>query len=100
MLFRTVLMALVVCVLMSGIYFAGKSGANPEVYGNDFDVYYYAAREIIGGRDPYQHSLGEWTPYIYPPLLAELVVPLALAPLPIAAYLWFLINAGAIFAAA
>lgn len=99
-IFRAVFAVLVVSVLTSGIYFARQSGANAEVYGNDFNVYYYAAREIIAGRDPYQRSLGEWTPYIYPPLLAELTVPLALLPLPAAAYLWFLINAGSIVAAA
>lgn len=97
---RVVVLVLAIAVLVSGLYFARKSGTNPEVYGNDFSVYYHAAREVIAGRDPYQHSLGEWTPYIYPPLLAELLVPLALLPLPVAAYLWFLINAASIVAAA
>lgn len=97
---RAVLGVLVLFVLLSGLYFARMSGTNAEAYGNDFSVYYHAAREVISGRDPYQHSLGEWTPYIYPPLLAELVVPLALLPLPVAAYLWFLVSACSIVAAA
>lgn len=97
---RVVVLVLALTVLVSGLYFARKSGTNPEAYGNDFNVYYHAAREVITGRDPYQHSLGEWTPYIYPPLLAELIVPLALLPLPVAAYLWFLINVASIVAAA
>jgi alpha-1,2-mannosyltransferase len=97
---RAVVGVLALGVLVSGLYFAGKSGANPEVYGNDFNVYYHAAGEVMGGGDPYQHSLGDWTPYIYPPLLAELIVPLALLPLPVAAYLWFLISAASIVAAA
>jgi hypothetical protein len=92
--------AVSLAVLIGGLYFAGRSGADPEIYGNDFNVYYHASREVIAGRDPYQHSLSEWTPYLYPPLLAELLVPLALLPLPIAAYIWFLINAGSVFAAA
>jgi hypothetical protein len=96
---RAIIVMLALAVLSSGLYFAQKSGANAEVYGNDFSVYYHAAREVIAGRDPYQHSLGEWTPYIYPPLLAELIVPLALLPLPAAAYLWFLINAASVVAA-
>ena len=91
---------LVVCVLSSGVYFAHKSGTNTEVYSNDFNVYHHAAKEILAGRDPYQNSLGEWTPYLYPPLLAELLVPLAMLPLPIAAYLWFLISAASMFSAA
>lgn len=98
--YRAVFVVLGVCVLTSGIYFARRSGANAEVYSNDFNVYYYAAREIVAGHDPYQRSLGEWTPYLYPPFLAELIVPLALLPLPVAAYLWFLINAASIAAAA
>ena len=97
---RAVVGVLAVAVVVGGLYFARQSGTNPEVYRNDFNVYYHAARELIGGGDPYQHSLGDWTPYIYPPLLAELIVPLALLPLPVAAYIWFLINATSIVAAA
>jgi len=97
---RAVVGVLALAVVVGGLYFARQSGTNPEVYRNDFNVYYHAAREVMGGGDPYQHSLGDWTPYIYPPLLAELIVPLALLPLPVAAYLWFLINATSIVAAA
>src|SRR4030095_15964222 len=97
---RIVLLAFVLITLVSGSYFARKSGTNADAYSNDFNVYYHAAREVIAGRDPYRHSLGEWTPYIYPPLLAELIVPLAFLPLPIAAYVWFLIGATSIAAAA
>ena len=97
---RAVVGVLALAVLVSGLYFARKSGANPEAYSNDFNVYYHAAREVTGGGDPYQHSLGDWTPYIYPPLLAELIVPLALLPLPVAAYVWFLISAVSMVVAA
>ena len=97
---RVVVIVLAVATLASGVYFAGRSGSTPDAYSNDFNVYYHAAREIIAGRDPYQHSLGDWTPYIYPPLLAELIVPLAILPLPVAAYLWFLISAASVFFAA
>ena len=96
---RLIIGALVLAILLSGIYFAARSGSDPAAYGNDFNVYYHAAREVISGRDPYQKSLGDWTPYIYPPLLAELISPLALLPLPIAAYLWFLISAASVVAA-
>ena len=93
---RAVGLGLAAAILLSGFYFASRSGSNPNVYSNDFNVYYYAASEMIGGGDPYTRSLGDWTPYIYPPLLAELLVPLALLPLPVAAYLWFLINVASI----
>ena len=89
---------LAVAVLSSGFYFARKSGTNPQVYSNDFNVYYHAAREILEGRSPYRDSLGEWTPYLYPPLTAEALIPLALVPLPVAAYVWFVISAAAVIA--
>jgi hypothetical protein len=97
--FSPLIFTLLFAVLCGGIYFAKRSGANPQEYKNDFNVYYFAAQEIAAGRTPYENSLGEWTPYLYPPLLAELLVPLAFLPLPMAAYLWFLINATALIAA-
>jgi hypothetical protein len=90
---------LVLAVLFSGFYFAQRSGTNPAEYKNDFNVYYFAAQEVVAGRTPYENSLGDWTPYLYTPLLAELLVPLAFLPLPVAAYLWFLINAFSLVAA-
>jgi alpha-1,2-mannosyltransferase len=84
---------LAIVILAAGLYFAGKSGSNPVAYRNDLNVFYHAAREVLAGRDPYQSSLGDWTPYLYPPLLAVVLAPLALSPLPVAAYVWFLINA-------
>lgn len=96
---RSCFAVLVFCVLSSGVYFATKSGTNAEIYSNDFNVYYHAAKEVLAGRDPYKKSLGEWTPYLYPPLLAELLVPFAVLPLSLAAYLWFLISAASMFGA-
>lgn len=95
----TALAALAGVILASGLYFAARSGSDPLAYSNDFNVFYYAAREALAGRDPYQSSLGDWTPYLYPPFLAVVLVPLALLPLPVAAYVWFLINAMSALAA-
>jgi len=89
---RIVLLLIVLVIVLSGFYFARQSGNDSQAYSNDFNVFYHAAREVLAGRDPYQHSLGEWTPYLYPPLLAILLTPLAVLPLPVAAYVWFLIN--------
>jgi len=100
MVARSCFAVLVVCILVGGAYFARQSGTNAEAYSNDFNVYYHAAREVIAGHDPYQSSLAAWTPYLYPPLLAELLIPLAMLWLPIAAYLWFLISAASMFGAA
>lgn len=91
---------LAVVILASGIYFARRSGTDPQAYSNDFNVYYYAAREMTAGRDPYERSIGDWVAYLYPPLLAELLIPFALLPVWAAAYLWFLISATATFSAA
>jgi alpha-1,2-mannosyltransferase len=91
---------LIVVVLVSGIFFARRAGADPQSYSNDFNVYYFAAIEVLAGRDPYQNSIGAWTPYLYPPLLAEVMTPLVMLPLFAAAYVWFLINAAATATAA
>ena len=98
---RRVFVALVIITaLASGVYFARQSGTNPQKYNNDFNVFYFAASELLDGRDPYQESLHAWTPYLYPPVLAELMMPLALLPLPVAAYVWFLISLSAAVVAA
>ncbi|HKY06161.1 MAG TPA: glycosyltransferase family 87 protein, partial [Blastocatellia bacterium] len=91
---------LVIAVLASGLLFARYSGSDPQKYSNDFSVYYFASTEVIEGRDPYEHSLGSWTPYLYPPLLAEMMIPLALMPLPVAAFFWQLIGAASVASAA
>ncbi len=92
--------ALLFLLIGGGFYFARRSGADLHRYENDFNVYYFASHEVLERRDPYQNSLGEWTPYLYMPLLAELIIPLALLPLPAAAYFWFLIGATSLIAAA
>lgn len=96
---RVPLIVLAIVILVGGFYFARRSGNDPKIYSNDFNVFYHAASEVLAGRDPYQSSLGEWTPYLYPPLLAVVLAPLALLPLPAAGYVWFLINAVSTIAA-
>jgi alpha-1,2-mannosyltransferase len=86
--------------LAGGIYCAGQSGSDPNAYRNDFNVFYFASSELLEGRTPYERSLGEWTPYLYPPFLAELLCPVALLPLPAAAYVWYLINVAALITCA
>jgi len=95
---RTLFTSIGLAAVIGGFYFAGRSGSDPEVYRNDFNVYYHASREVIAGHDPYKNSLTEWTPYLYPPLLAELLTPLALLPLSVAAYIWFLMSAFSVIA--
>ena len=54
--------------------------------GVDFHVYYQAARVLQRGGDIY--TAGIAPPYVYPPLLAMLVVPLAALPVDTATILW------------
>lgn len=89
-----------VIILAGGMYFASRSGSDPLIYTNDFNVYYHAASEVMAGRDPYQDSLRPSTPYLYPPLLSEVMLPLALLPLPVAAYVWYLLSVASILSAA
>jgi alpha-1,2-mannosyltransferase len=92
---RSATVFFIAVTLVAGIYFARLSGDDPRLYRNDFNVFFFASQEVTAGRDPYQNSLGQWTPYLYPPLLAEAMIPLTLLPLPAAAYLWFLMSVGA-----
>ncbi|HKG20269.1 MAG TPA: glycosyltransferase family 87 protein, partial [Blastocatellia bacterium] len=99
-LFNPLLVAACAVAVLCGLYFAGRSSADPQVYGNDFNVYYFAAREILAGRDPYQSSLGPWTPYLYLPLMAELLAPIAALPVRAAAFIWYLLNLSSLVVAA
>ena len=58
--------------------------------GVDFHVYYSAARVLSKGQDIY--TAGISPPYVYPPLLAALVVPLAALPVTAATILWKLLQ--------
>jgi alpha-1,2-mannosyltransferase len=54
--------------------------------GVDFHVYYAAARVVAQGQDIY--AAGISPPYVYPPLLAILTLPLAMLPLTVATITW------------
>jgi len=59
--------------------------------GNDFPIYWQAARDILAGRSPYDVATGLHG-YVYLPWFAWALVPLALLPLPAAAWCWYLAN--------
>ncbi|MGQ9898401.1 MAG: glycosyltransferase family 87 protein [Acidobacteriota bacterium] len=75
---------------------AARSGTTPERYGNDFTVFYAAARQAWLTGNPYEIPIRAATPYLYPPLLAQLLIPLAWLPLPVAAYFWAVGNVVAV----
>ena len=61
----------------------------------DFPVYYAAGQSLLGGRtDLYapDFALGRVMDYRYPPFFLVALVPLWLAPYPVAAYIWYLFS--------
>ena len=69
----------------------------------DFTVYQYAARALAVGDDPYEATNPRGYRYVYPPLLAVLLLPLAAWEPPAAALVWFALSmlafVGALWAA-
>lgn len=61
--------------------------------GNDFPLYWQAARDLMSGRSPYDVTTGLHG-YVYLPWFALLLGPLALLPLPAAAACWYVVNLG------
>jgi hypothetical protein len=59
--------------------------------GNDFPIYWQAARDLFAGRSPYDIASGLHG-YVYLPWFALLLVPLAWLPLPVAAWTWYVAN--------
>jgi hypothetical protein len=59
--------------------------------GNDFPIYWQAARDLLAGRSPYDATTGLHG-YVYLPWFAWALVPLALMPLGAAAWCWYVAN--------
>jgi hypothetical protein len=80
-------------VLAGAALFAiGAAAVHKQVRdGNDFPLYWQAARDLLAGRSPYDVSTGLHG-YVYLPWFAWALVPLALMPLPVAAWCWYLAN--------
>jgi len=66
-----------------------------RTHGNDLTSYLSAARALARGDDPYAGDTP--FPYIYPPTLAFLLIPLTLVPAWAAQSLWFALNTAALF---
>jgi hypothetical protein len=59
--------------------------------GNDFPIYWQAARDLLAGRSPYAVATGLHG-YVYLPWFAWALAPLALIPLAAAAWCWYIAN--------
>ncbi|MFH1176288.1 MAG: glycosyltransferase 87 family protein [Acidobacteriota bacterium] len=85
----------VVALLLLTLVEAEASAQRP--IGNDFLAYLTASRALLAGSDPYLTS--SHFSYVYPLLLALLLIPLALLPTWLAVGLWYAINVAAMVAA-
>jgi Glycosyltransferase family 87 len=68
----------------------------PKYHRTDFTVYQAAAAALVEGSDPYEARNPRGYRYVYPPLLAVLLMPVAGLPPPVAALLFFLASATAL----
>jgi len=63
-------------------------------HGKDFTSYLTASKALLNDSDPYDSDTP--FPYLYPPLLAFLLIPLLFVPYGVAVFLWFFVNAVAL----
>ena len=75
-------------------------------WGEDFEAYYFAAQRVAEGLSPYTSDqlaspVDAVCPgcYLYPPLLAQLLVPVTALPLGVAVTGWFALNSVLAYAA-
>jgi Glycosyltransferase family 87 len=99
---------LILVLFLPGVYLT-VADLTPAPHQEDFGAYYVAARALATGQSPYDERKADvlamaagvehHSPYIYPPLLALVIGPLAALPYRAAAAIWLLLSAGALFAA-
>jgi alpha-1,2-mannosyltransferase len=97
----SMLMLVVLPVLMTAVCFLVV--VTNERYGSDFATFYDSGRAVLHGHSPYPalaslpHAAGKFfAPFVYPPVAAFSMIPLAVLPFPAAAILFFLLNLGAV----
>ena len=76
-------------IALHSIYIATKRATSEN--GNDFKAYMIAADAIAQGQNPYRADYPA-APYLYPPIVALTLFPLALPPLAVSAALWAVLN--------
>ncbi|MGE0711848.1 MAG: glycosyltransferase 87 family protein [Planctomycetota bacterium] len=89
---RLALGALALLLLLLGADTVYRAGPSERT---DLPVYLAGARRVLAGEDPLLVESGRGWPYVYPPTLAVLLIPLTALPLRVAAGLWFLLSAAA-----
>jgi alpha-1,2-mannosyltransferase len=105
--FRVVLatVLIVTATLLLGSLLLARAASPTGQFGIDATDYLTAADRIARGESPYARSMLDGPVdsqgidrYRYPPPLAQLLVPLASTPTPVALWAWFAIGLGAIVA--
>lgn len=90
---RSSLWVVIVCLWGALIALAWFMSQNGRFGRTDFEVYYRSARLLLDGQ-PLYHGTVEMV-YLYPPLLAQTLMPLATAvDAPTAWVIWFSLNTG------
>ncbi len=88
-------------ILLSVILLVGASTLDRAIFQEtprtDFTVYSLAAQAVLDGKDIYEVSNVRGWKYVYPPLFAITMVPLAKPPLWLAVIAWYLISVAAVF---
>ena len=90
---RTLALKLLAGLLVAaGVIGIGVSCVSKQVHsGNDFPIYFEAARTLLRGGSPYDVTSGLHG-YVYLPFFALLLAPLTALPLAAAAWVWYFEN--------
>ena len=76
-----------------GFYCSNLAGNDPHTYKIDYNVFYAAWQSVLNrAGNPYAQQISPATPYLYPPLFAQLFSPLGLLSIRTAAAVWYLIG--------
>jgi alpha-1,2-mannosyltransferase len=81
-------------LIASVLFCIGAFKRGFRAQGNDFTSYLTASKALLNGTDPYERTTH--FPYLYPPLLAFLLIPFLFVPHGVAIFLWFVVNAVAL----
>lgn len=90
---------LLLCWLLVASAYHGALNPNSGITGIDFAIYYRAAGWLNAGEPLYYPGVEGKTGYMYTPLVAWALRPLARLPMEQALRLWFLFNASALLVA-
>ncbi|MGE5180229.1 MAG: glycosyltransferase family 87 protein [Bacteroidota bacterium] len=92
---RTALVALAALIVVGALGAIGAVSVGKQLRsGNDFPIYWGAARTLAAGGSPYDVASGLHG-YVYPPFLALVLIPVGALPLGVAAWIWFVLSAAA-----